>query len=186
MSPDSFRLTMKDACNQFRDSLADMADGTADAATVAHVNSCQSCLSIVNDLKLIVARAHQEWFIAPSEWISAAKALMPETRKIFTCHRLQLRGIAPARGPVDEFQIVVGTDELSLRLMATPTDTGWNIMGQFPSSDWEMEGQPNVTISGPRFQFSAKDLSETAFELVSMDTILQVPPMNRLIRDDSI
>ena len=175
---------MKDACSMFRDRLADLADGRADDEVIQHVASCSRCNTIARELQSIVDAASFTWEEAPQAAISRAKALIPETKRVFWAARLRLGGLAPARGPIDEFQIVVGVEDWSIRLLATPHENGWSIMGQLPGESWLFDGHVPVTMSGNRFQFHASDLSRTAFELVGEDAILCIPPISDLLNDD--
>jgi len=177
---------MKDSCSLFRDKLADLADGTADDAVVQHVSTCSRCSTKARELKAIISTATYAWEDAPQSWVQSVKQLMPESKRILWAKRLNLRAASAARGPIDEFQIVVGVEDWSIRLLATPTATGWIVMGQLPGESWVFDGRESVSISGNRFQFNAPDLSETAFELVGQDAILCIPPISDLLNDDRI
>ena len=175
---------MRETCSRFRSSLADAAEGKVTAELTEHLRECSSCAQIIGEYKAIFASAGELWESAPLETIQLAKALMPETRRVLFAKRLSV-GAATARGPQEEFQVLVGGEDISMRLMATPTTEGWSIRGKVPNADWIVYAENAVQMPDGRFEFTVPTLEESSFDVLGEDTILQVPALSQLLTHDS-
>jgi hypothetical protein len=177
-------MAMKDSCRNYRDHLVDAAEGRVSPEVAQHLEACASCAELVRRYREIVAATRIAWTPASRELVELVKGLMPETRKVWSARRLGSSLMAGARGPGDEFQMLVGTDELSVRVLASRTDAGWQLMGRFPEGEWNVVASVPVTVDANGFRFVVSNLEESAFSLVGHDTVLEVPALSRFLSDD--
>jgi len=173
---------MKRACRPFRDRLIEMAEGHALPAVAEHVAGCADCAAIVGDYTRMLGAARIPWSAAPAALIDRVKALMPERRRVVFGRRLGTFATA-ARGEADEFQVVVGEGDLSVRLMATRDADGWRVMGRAPAGTWNFEGPSDAAMESGRFEFRTSSLEDSAFSLTNDDTVFQVPALSHLLQD---
>lgn len=152
----------------------------------SHVEGCPHCSAVVERYRQIFASASGVWESAPTHLVARVKELVPETRRVLFGRRLQVGGLAVSRGPLEEFQLVVGDADVSIRLMATPNPEGWSIVGRVPNNNWEVDAPRPITASDGRFQFSVKTLEESAFDLLGPDTLMHVPALSELIENDGV
>ncbi len=176
---------MRDTCSRFRSRLADAAEGNTNVELAEHLGQCTVCSQIISEYKTIFATASGLWESAPLESIQLAKALMPETRRVLFAKRLSVGAAATARGPQEEFQVLVGGEDISMRLMATPTTEGWSIRGKVPNADWIVYAENAVQMPDGRFEFTVPTLEDSSFDVLGEDTILQVPALSQLMTYDS-
>lgn len=158
----------------------DAAEGRSSPELAVHLESCTSCAELVRRYREIVVAAQIAWTSAPAELIQRAKNLMPETRRVWIAQRLGASLAAGARGPADEFQVLVGTDELSIRLMATRIEKGWQLMGRLPEGEWEVDASFPIQVDAKGFRFVVPSLEQSAFNLIGKDAVLQVPALSEL------
>jgi len=176
---------MKDACSKYRSQLIEAAEGNAGPEVLAHLAECPKCSAIVSRTIQILSAAKGFWESAPSDLVTRAKSLMPETRRYLTGRRLDWGQVAGARGPQEEFQVLVGDEDVSVRVMASPRPNGWAVMGRVPDEQWVVEAQSPVTVDGSLFEFEVQTLADSAFDLVGLESILQIPPLSELIDNDT-
>jgi hypothetical protein len=175
---------MRNACSKYRFRLIEAAEGNADNEMLAHVAECANCSAEVNRIITVLAAAKGIWESAPSEIVQRAQSLMPETRRHLIGRRLGLGSFAGARGGQEEFQVLVGDEDVTIRLMASPRQDGWAVMGRVPGDDWIVEAQSPVKLDDTVFEFEVKTLDGSAFDLVGPDSILHIPALSELIDND--
>lgn len=175
---------MKDVCPQYRAQLVDAAEGKSNPELEQHLLICSKCSQLLENYRAMLKAADGLWESAPANLVLRAKNLMPETRRVVIARRLGLGTLGAARGPLDEFQVMVGDDSTSVRLMASPTANGWSIMGRVPSEAWEVDSPVPVELAEGRFQFTVAALEDSSFELVGPDVVLHIPPLSELIQND--
>jgi hypothetical protein len=172
-------------CRIYRERLADAAEGRGDAEVILHIEGCAKCSELVRRYRQIFEAARHPWESAPAEQIAMAKSLIPSQRRLVIARRLGTSQLAGARGERDEFQILVGTESLSLRLMASREDGGWHLMGRFPQGeyspgDWTIESVHRNWTEEEGFHIVVPSLTDCEFSLVGPDLTLQVPSLGAL------
>ena len=158
---------MIDPCSNYRVHLADAAEGRADLEVMNHATTCAKCAKLLAQYRVLLAAASGTWESPSAQILARVKGMMPERRRVLIGRRLLAPSLSTARGlPVEEFQVVVGAEDVSVRIMATPQGGGWSIMGRLPDASWTVESDTPVDQSGGRFQLDATDLTSSGFDLV--------------------
>lgn len=169
----------------YRERLVAMAETGLDADLARHVESCSTCAALLARYQRMHKAAKQEWVSAPSSLIGAAKAMLPSTRRAFIAGRLGTSLLAGARGVPEEFQLVAGTEELPVRLLASREDNGWHVMGRFPAGNWAIESSHPAWIEEGGFRLLVPSLRESEFTLVGADETLEFPSIETLLEETS-
>ena len=156
-----------------------------DPVVLEHTQVCAGCRKILKQTAQLLDAARGVWEAPSVGIVSRVLGLMPESRRILVGKRIQIGGLLPARGPVEEFQIVIGSEDVSVRLLATPERQGWVIRGRLPSPDWLAEAEFPITISEDRFEMFVPSLEESSFELVGPAEVLRSPALSEVIADES-
>ncbi|AIE84744.1 anti-sigma factor family protein [Fimbriimonas ginsengisoli] len=175
---------MKESCRNYRSLLMDAAEGRPTPEVTRHLEECKSCSAAVERYREIVAAAKVAWTPAPADLIALVKNLIPETRRVWTAARLGSSLAAGARGLGDEFQMSVGGGDLSIRIMATRSEAGWQLMGRLPEGEWSIDAEVPAVVDANGFRFTVGALEESGFNLIGPDQILVVPAMSQLLGDD--
>lgn len=169
-------------CREFRDRLVELAEGQAAPEVAAHVAGCGACAELVERYRSILDAGQFPWQDAPSALIQRAKAIMPQRAP-----RARLLGtslVAGARAATEDFQVVVGDDHRSVRMMVNRTQDGWELMGRLPEDGWTVETDLRSEIEGEGFRIFAPSLDRSAFRLTSPEASLDVPPLAELLEND--
>jgi|GEM_PF-1293375 len=175
---------MRTDCARFEERLADLLEGRADAETAQHVAACPACTDELARLRAMRSAFAHPWESAPADVIARLKGLMPSApRRV--ARLLSPLGLVGARTVADDIQVVVGDRDVSLRLMVRRQDEGYTVMARLPEGGWRVERGGEVEHIGDRFRFLAEDLDATGFDLVCDDLRIEIPPLPRLMQDES-
>lgn len=175
---------MNDRCRTYRYQLADVAEGRGEPEAVRHVEGCPRCAELVRRYQAIRAAGKISWESAPADLVARAKALVGETRRRLVARRMGSSLLAGARGGVDEFQVMVGAEEVSVRLMATREGSGWQLMGRLPSPDWKVESRHAVEMERDGFRLNAPSLEDSAFRLIGPELEIEVPSLADILGEE--
>ena len=177
---------MIDPCSNYRIHIPDAAEGRADLDVMNHVATCAKCAKLLTQHRVLLAAASGTWESPSAQILARVKGLMPETRRILVGRRIFAPSLSAARGlPVEEFQVLVGAEDVSVRIMATPQGEGWSIMGRLPNDSWAVQADSLVDQSAGRFQLDASDLNASGFDLLGPDVVIRIPALSELLTDDS-
>jgi hypothetical protein len=177
---------MNHRCSQVLDQVTALAEGTSSPEAELHVAQCPSCAARLAELRKILQATALPMFNAPDDVVAQAQALMPN---LAPRRRLRLVastfGMAGARSMTQDFHLVVGSDEESVRLMYRQEDGGWEVIGRAPSPEWLLsrpEADEPVGQEG-HFSFRASSLADTSFALVRGQTRLDIPSADELLEE---
>lgn len=177
---------MIDPCSNYRMHLPDAAEGRADLEVMNHAGTCAKCATLLAQYRVLLAAASGTWESPSAQVLASVKAMMPEKRRVLIGRRILAPSLSAARGlPVEEFQVVVGAEDVSVRIMAIPQGEGWSIMGRLPDASWTVESETPVDQSSGRFQLEAVDLESSGFDVVGPNVVLRIPALSELLTDDS-
>ena len=175
---------MAQRCEEILDELVTLAEGREAPTASAHVATCKSCQKRLAEFRQILSAAQLPTFDAPTEWVMRAKAIMPTVPR-----RNPLRLLASsfsqagARSATQDFQLVVGSDETSLRVMYLKGANAWEVMGRAPGAGYFLlrDGSDEALDEDGRFRFEAPDLASTGFSLVKGEERLDIPAAEELL-----
>ena len=167
-------------CKNFRERLADLLEGRASDDVVQHVAGCVRCELELKQLRTILGTTEFTWHSAPTNLVDSAKSLMP-TRAPIRARLLGSSLAAGARSVEGDAQVVVGNDETSVRLMVSETESGWEVFGRLPSSDWTVEPRSGLQVDSDGFRITAQDLATTGFRMVGPSADIDVPALSELL-----
>lgn len=177
---------MAQRCEEILDDLVKLAEGGAAPEAASHLVGCVSCQNRLAEFKKILAAAQLPVFDAPTDVVMRAQSIMPMMPR-----RSALRLLASsfsqagARSVTQDFQLVVGTDETSLRVMYLKGADSWEVMGKAPSEGWTLlrDDFDEPLREDGRFQFEANDLGSTAFVLIKGEERLEIPNAEELLQE---
>ena len=165
----------------------ELAEGRVNVVAKSHVDSCADCARALDQLRAMMAAGQTEMTDAPMSLIERAKAIVAPQQRRLLAGILRTSLAAGARSVGTDFQVVVGSEDVSARLMYSKEADGWVVMGRAPSNDWTMiHGSEQVPCEPDgRFSFRAPSLSDTGFALMSTSAQLIVPPIEDLLENGS-
>jgi hypothetical protein len=173
---------MRKQCSAIWESVVELAEGRENREALSHVAGCAECATKLDQLKAAFALGDHRFYNAPASLVESAKALMLPQKRVFGLLRTTLAG-AGTRAISEDFQMVVGSDDLQVRLMYTREGQQWRVMGRLPGEGWSVD-RPGVTDEGDgRFSFDAADLASTGFELIGEEGAVVVPSAEEMLRD---
>ncbi len=168
------------------DELVKLAEGGEAPDAASHLASCASCQKRLTEFTQILSAAQLPVFDAPTEVMMRAQSIMPTMPKRYTVRLLASSfSQAGARSVSQDFQLVVGTDETSLRVMYLKGADAWEVMGRAPSEGWTLlrDDFDEALDESGRFRFEAPDLGSTRFSLVNGEERLEIPNAEELLKE---
>jgi hypothetical protein len=178
---------MNHSCAQILDQIVDLAEGKGSPEALAHVHTCDSCAGRLREFTAMIQAVSFPMVDVPMDVLARAQRLMPE-RAPSRRFRLVTSsfGLAGARrGPAQDFQIVVGAESQSVRLMYKRVGAGWEVIGRAPSGEWILS-RPEQEVKVDReghFSFQASDLASSAFSLLKDGERIDVPSAEELLEE---
>lgn len=171
---------MRNDCTRYEEGIVALAHGEPSPEAEAHVRTCDDCSRQLADLEQLIAELQTPTFDAPMAVVAAAKAIMPETRKVSIASLVfNSLSVAGARGSnEDAFQLVFESEDVRARLMYNPVQKGWEVLGRIESGgkwDARVAGKKVVVDQDGRFGFSAKSLDRTEMSLFGSDVDIIIP-----------
>ncbi|HEY0866796.1 MAG TPA: hypothetical protein VGE01_05445 [Fimbriimonas sp.] len=174
---------MNTNCASIREALVRLAEGKSEPEAESHAAGCARCSERLSQLRAMVSLARVAHFDAPEALVRSAKGLMAPRRRTLVAGLLRSSlSLSGARSLPESAQLVVGGEDVSIRLMVRRQGEGYEVFGELPSSDWTVESdRAGVTQNGSRFQLAASDPADTAFVAESELLRVEVPALQELI-----
>jgi hypothetical protein len=175
---------MKRACKQIWEGLVDLAEGRESPEAKAHLATCSDCTLELDRLQRLVGAARHPTYQAPTDVKEMAARIMPrrQRRTAVLAHRT-LAATAARSGGADA-QMTFEVDGHSIRVMVTEEPSGWLVLGQGPSGDWQISstGADAQRDEGGRFEIERADLNEPIL-LRGPEYDIEIPPLAELLND---
>lgn len=168
--------------------IVELSEGRPHSVALEHVASCSACARLLEQMKSIMDAVSVEFFDAPEQLIDSVIGLMPSRQERTRVGLIRSTlAFGSARADSDDFQVIVGHEEFSTRLMVVRNEQGWDIVGKLPEREWRIErdGVEVPLDADQRFSVEISDLSDSAFSISSNDMIFDVPSLEDLLRDGS-
>jgi hypothetical protein len=154
-----------------------MAEGQIDAEQAAHLAGCADCGRRVEQMRTLLAALAYPLRAAPEGLLDRVPNPVPAP-KITRLARLLGYGPAlAARAVVDDVQVLVGTEDVELRLIYARQADGIRVMGRLPEGGWTLED------GAVEIDFVAASEAATGFALEREDMRLEVPALDALRAD---
>ncbi len=170
-------------CGRFEDGIATLAEGEGSPEAAAHVAGCPACAARLDGLRKVVQAARLPRFEAPADLVARAQGLMqPRPRLVARLLGNGLLGAARA-ARTDDFALLVGTDDVAVRLNYAKTSGGWELLGRAPGEGWTVVRGNEETPCGPsgRFRLVVRSLDEAMFVLRAPGIEIEVPSARELL-----
>lgn len=168
---------MKRDCKEFKELLADYADGRQAPGVEAHLQTCAGCRRELSILRAMVTAMQGQQFEPSSDALQRAIRLMP--KKPMKSARLVLGQMSLVRSAgAEEFQMVFEGSGLHTRLMYQPLPEGWLVTGRVDGAALSIETASSHEIpmdDSGRFQFEVSDLTDTDLYIRVEDGVLKIP-----------
>lgn len=174
---------MKPPCPNYIERLVSLAEGQSEREAEAHVAACEPCEFALAQYKSILASAAYAAVQVPAELSARVASLVTPKRRFAVATLLRSSAFAGARALPSDLQVLVEGGGHRFRLMYARQGSGWEVLGQAPSSNWRAETAVGEVLpdSVGRFGFVVPGLESTGFRLVGEDLELEVTPLEVLL-----
>lgn len=175
---------MKSNCRDYRDRLGDAAEGRADATLNAHLAECTMCTARVERMRAMIEASRFRLESAPSALIDSVKGLMtPKAHRVWAT-LVSTSRLAGARAEGDDFQAVYAHEGVTLRILATRTDDGWELMGRLPGDAWTVHANGEVEQEEGGFRVRTDNLETLELRVSHGESEIEIPNLLAEAPDD--
>ncbi len=165
---------MKSGCAPYQDKIVDIAEGRRDADAEAHVAECQACTKRLLQLRSLLAALTYPLHSAPDAILSKLPEMVPVARPTVIARLLGYGPALAARSSTDDIQLLVGAEDIEVRVIYARQGDGIRVMSRLPEGGWITEGAQD------RVDFMAPTEEATGFTILREDARIYVPSLTEL------